>query len=179
MAEITMLDLKDTFIRLTKDAPVYTTPWNGDKGAPIWWTKKKGELAGKVFMWISPSAPMQFGGIQNSYLIFKVNDDFYNPNAVWYFIRFDKGMIDWDYSKKQLAAKQYADMSLWEKFTQNMEASVKEWKDGVVKDVKNGLVTGLSIVAGVLLLRFVVIPYTQYRVLKSTARDLIKEAKRS
>lgn len=140
--------------------------------------KEKGELAGKVYMWVTPQASLQFANIQNSYLIFKIGDDFYNSNAQWYFIKFDKGMIDWDYSKTQLAAKKYADMSLWEQFTQKMEQSVTDWKNGVVADVKSGLTVGLSIVAGVLFLRFIVVPYTQYRIVKGAARDLIKEAKR-
>lgn len=178
MAEITMNDLKETYIKLKKDVPVYTHPLKGDQGAAVWFMKKNGEIAGKLYWWITPQNPMQFTGIKNDYMIFKINDDFNNQSAPWYFIKFDKSLIDWDFSKQQLQQKQYADMSLWEKFVSDMEKRATDYTNNIKDYVQSGVKTGLAIVTGVLAVKFILIPFIQYKVLKSTARDLIKEAKR-
>lgn len=169
---ITMNDLKDTYIKLVKDVNVYYTPKGGDNGSPVWFTKKSGQIAGKVFMWIEPNAPGDFGRIQNAYLIFKINDDFYNPNAPWYFIKYDTGMIDWEFSRKQLAAKQTADMSLWERFVSQMETNLTE----VQGYVQNALVVGgvflLAIAYWQIIGKYQVQAKVYSGVLKTTVKEL-------
>jgi len=177
MAEITVADLTNTYIKLSKPANCYESPEAGDKGSPVWFTKSAGDIGGKLFSWIEKN-PGSGKKYKRLYLMFKVNDDFNNTNAKAYFIPVSKGMINWEYTRQQLIAKAQINMSAFDKFVDDIERNIQEWADGVVAYAKSGLITGLSIVAGVLLFNFVIIPELKFRRLKSTAKELIKEAKR-
>lgn len=180
MAELTVADLQDTYIKLIKKAKVYAYPEHGEKGTPVWFEKQAGEIAGKLFSWVekNPSTGKKYKYV---YLMFKVNDDFVNVNAKSYFIRLERKQIEWAFTKQELIKKSQANMSEIDKFIDNLERNITEtvsdYVDNVTSYVKSGILTGGGIVAAVLIGTFVVVPYFKYRVLKSTAKDLIKEAK--
>ena len=175
--ELTVEDLTGTYIKLAKDANVFQFPQHGELNKPVWFVKRKGEIAGKLYSWIDARKPnygSPFG--KYVYLVFKVNDDFANGKN--YYIRIEKKMIDWNFTKEQLLQKRQANMNFFEKFVDDAERSFEEWKDGVVSDVKSGLVTGLSIVAGLFLTVYVVIPEMKFRRQKKLFIDVAKELKR-
>lgn len=181
MAELTVADLQDTYIKLSKSAKIYSLPSDGEAGKPIWWTKQAGEIAGKLYSWINknPSTGKKYKYV---YLMFKINDDFDNVNAKSYFIRLEKNQINWAFTKEQLIKKSQANMSEIDKFIDDLERNITESVTNYVDDltgyVKSGLLTGGGIAATVLLFSFVIVPYVKFRILKSTARELIKEGKR-
>lgn len=180
MAELTVADLQDTYIKLIKVSKVYATPEHGEAGKPVWWTKNAGEIAGKLYSWVdkNPSTGKKYKYV---YLMFKLNDDF-NANTKAYFIRLEKKQIEWAFTKDQLIKKSQANMSDIDKFIDDLERNITETVNDYVDDltgyVKSGLLTGGGIAATVLLFSFVIVPYIKFRILKSTARELIKEGKR-
>jgi hypothetical protein len=174
--DLTVEDLYGTYIKLAKDTNVFLYPQHGEKNTPVWFTKRKGEIAGKLFSWVDAKKP-NYGNAFGKYiyLVFTVNDDINGKN---YYIRIEKGMIDWEFTKAELLKKRQANMNLFEKFKDDLELSFEAWKQDVVDNVKSGLFTGGAIAAGILLLKFVIIPEVRFRRTRKMIIDVVKEAKR-
>ena len=175
MAELTVADLQDTYIKLAKKAKCFASPEHGDKNKPVWFEKQEGEIAGKLFSYVTKN-PSTGKPYKHIYLMFKVNDD-YSTGSKSYFIRLEKKMIVWAFTKQQLIQKSQANMSLFDKFVDDMERAAQDYIDDVKANVESGLKTGLAIVAGVFLTVFVIVPEIKFRRLKSTAKEIIREAK--
>jgi hypothetical protein len=168
-------DLVLTYVKLSKRAAVYETPELGDKGGPVWFYKEAGQVTGKLFSWVDTS-PTTGAKYKSMYLMFKSGDDF-TAGVKPYFVKFEPKIIDWNFSKQQLIAKNQLDMNFFEKFVDDMENMAIDYGNGLLDYAKSGLKWGVIIGGTVLFFGTVVIPYIKFRVLKSTARDLIKEGR--
>jgi hypothetical protein len=175
MAEIKPQDLVYTYIKLSKSVAVYTTPEAGDSNKP-WFTKQAGEIAGRLFSWVDTS-PITGKKYQSLYLMFKVNDDFSNTSKP-YFIKLQKEVIDWSFTKYQLIQKGQADMNFFEKFIDDIENKAIDYGNDILNYGKSGLKWGMILGGIYLFIGAVVIPELRFRRMKSTAKELIREARR-
>lgn len=176
MAEIKPQDLVYTYIKLTKKVKVYDSPENADANKAAWFEKQAGDVTGKLFSWIdtSPTTGKKYKSI---YLMFKVNDDFSN-GVKPYFVKFEPKIIDWQFSKQELIKKGQADMNFFEKFVDDMENKAIDYGKELLSYGKSGLTWGLTLGGIVLFFGLVVIPELKFRRLRSTARELIKDARK-
>lgn len=174
MAELTVEDLVGTYIKLSKDAPVYASPYDAEAKRNVWFTKKSGEVGGKLYSWIDAANP-HYGSPwgKGVFLMFKSNDDFDYGQS--YYIRVNKGLINWAFTKEELIKKRQADMNFFQKFVDDLERSLQEYEDGVVANVKSGLITGGIIVAAVLAFNFIIIPEIKFRRTKRLVMTAARE----
>ena len=173
--DLTVNDLQDTYIKLNKDVKVFQSPSDGEKNKPVWFTKSAGSIAGKLYSWIdtNPSTGRKYRYV---YLMFKLNDDF-AANTKAYFIRIEKKLISWEFTKQELIKKRQSNMSDFDKFVDDIERSVNNYVQDIQNTVKDATKIGLLAAGGILLTYLVVVPYIKFRIVKSTARQLIKEGR--
>ncbi len=175
MAELTVNDLQDTYIKLSKDANVFLSPSDGEKNKPVWFVKSAGSIAGKLYSWIDTN-PATGKKYKHIYLMFKINDDF-SANSKAYFIRISKKLIVWEFTKSELLKKRQLNMSFFDKFVDDIERGINDYVEDVKNQAKDGLKTGLLAAGGIIITYLVVVPYIKFRIIKSTARELIKEGR--
>ena len=129
--------LLDLYPKLTKDTPVYSQPNQKSK----WWTKLKGELAGKLYSWVIYDNEV--------YMMFYLQDNYLNTKP--YYIRLEAKMIDWEHMKPQLTEKRRKDMVFYDRWFDEFETALTEKYQKIVTAVtdtaKKGLTWGIAIFA--------------------------------
>lgn len=123
--------LLDLYPKLTKDTPVYSTP-SVKKG--IWWTKLKGELAGKIYSWVQND--------EGIFMMFFLQDNYLNTKS--YYILLKSDMIAWEHIKPQLDAKRRAQMTFYDRWFDEFETAIADRYNKVLESVKDTAKTGLT-----------------------------------
>jgi membrane protein insertase Oxa1/YidC/SpoIIIJ len=182
--ELTLENLVNTYITVTKTVKVYESPANGDAGKPVWFSKYANENAGKLYSWIdkNPSTGKKYKYV---YLMFKLNDDF-NTGTKAYFIRLEKGIINWEATRQELLKKKELETPKdWNAFfgwandvESKITATVTDYVENIKDTVNNALGWGLGIAGGVLFINFVLIPEIRFRRQKAALTQIIREAKK-
>ena len=168
--------LTGTYIKMAKEVPVYWSIADGERRKNVAFRKQRGESAGLLFAWVdakNPNFGSPFG--KGLWLVFKVNDDFNNGKS--YYMRAEKGTINWAFTEQQLNQRKRNEMAWYDKYFDDLDTAFDDYIDDIKANVKSGLKTGLLIAGGVLVTYLGIIPYIKYKFLEGAAKKLIKEAK--
>jgi hypothetical protein len=173
MAAIKAEDLIYTYIKLTEKVSVYESPEIGDKLiGKVWFTKNAGDVTGKLFSWVDTS-PVTGKKYKNIYLMFKVNDDF-SQGVKPYFVKFKPKLLDYNFTKQQLIQKGQADMNFFQKFIDDTENWAIDFAKGTLLPFAG---VGVGLVGLYFGVTYILIPYLQFRFVKSQVKQVIKDVK--
>lgn len=157
--------LLNLYLLLIKDAKCYATP---SVKTPVWFTKKSGEIAGKLFSWIENE--------QGVFMMFKINDNFDARGLnTSYYILLEPKLLQWDYVKRQLDDNRRSQMSWYDKWFEDLETSITAYKDKVIDSAKSGLMWGGAIVGGVVVWTVFLKPMLQAKLYGRLIKTAVKE----
>jgi hypothetical protein len=168
MAELTVADIVNTQIKLSKKAACYQTANDAFSKKNVWFEKQVGEWGGKLFSWVTKGKQIL--------MMFKTSDDFQNGKS--YYIVLEKGLINWQNTRFELILKRQENMTSFDKLVDDIERDLKEYADNIVSNVKSGLIVGGSIAAGILIWKFVIVPEFRFRQTRRLIRTAAQEFKK-
>lgn len=147
-----MSDLEDLYFKVTKKTQVYTQlleVWQG-------WTYGAGETVGKLYSFVSEwDEPLD--GTWDAFKAQRriIYGSYPSPKGLWlvfktvqgqsYYIKYEKGLIDWNYINTQLTAQRRAKMGFFGKFFDELEDAIVAKMQATAQAAKEGLAIGAGI----------------------------------
>lgn len=158
------------YIRASKEVQVYSNP----EGAVQWpgWKIRPGQIMGRVWTWID-STPIYNGlperDVDGLYIGFEGGAE---TNYKKYYVKVEKGLIDWTYLEQQLTQQQKNNMNWYNGLTADFENSFCEVQSQVIKYGKIGLGVIVAYLVWDNYLKYEFLAYRAKSILKTSAVDL-------
>lgn len=159
------------YIRAAKKTQVYSSPlgegtvWQG-------WEIQQGQIMGRVYSWIdgtpaNPSYPPL--DVRALYIMFEGTAA---TNWKNYYVKVEKGLIDWPHLQAQLTQQQKSNMNWYEGFTTDVENALCDFSDTVTYYGKIAVGVLLAYAVWDNWLKYEFLLYRAKKTLKSSAKDL-------
>lgn len=146
-------DLEDLYIKVNKQTQVYTPlldVWQG-------WTYGAGETVGKLYSFVSEWDEPLDGMTWEAFKIQRraIYGSYPSPKGLWlvfktvqgtsYYIKYEKGLIDWNNINIQLTAARRAKMGWFGKYFDELENAIVAKLQATAQAAKEGLAIGAGI----------------------------------
>lgn len=152
------------YIRSAKKCQVYQNPIGGVKWQG--WEIQAGQIMGKVYTWVD-SSPIYAGtaelDVDGLFICFEGTSA---TNGKKYYVRVEKGLIDWPHLENQLTLQRKQNLGWYDNFAFDMEQSYCE----VQKKVEYYAYWGLGILGAL----FIWDNYLKYEFLAYRAKKIFK-----
>ena len=168
--------LIDLYVKGYGTIDVYWSPQDGEKGKPIAWKVKEGQVIGKLDSWIDLANP-NYGSAagKNMYLMFYGTAETHGKS---FYVKVKKNTFNWAYVQTQIDSNRRAQMSWYGKWFEDLEKEIVAYGEELKNAAWEGLGIGLAIVGTLLTVKYIIIPEMQVRRIERGLTKVVREARK-